>query len=140
MSRIRQSTAIVCAAALLGGAGLSAAQAASGDGGSRPARCGPPGGAMNSAALAKIASTLGVTTAQLRAALDANRPAKPADGTRGPAGMASAGRLHEDRAARRAERTAREAAMYAAVASDLGLSAAAVKAAFEANRPAKPAR
>ena len=43
-------------------------------------------------------------------------------------------------AAHRAEHTAREAAMYAADASDLGRSADAVKAAFEANRPARHAR
>jgi len=201
MSRIRKATVIVSAAALIGGGGLSAAQAATGDAGSREARAGQHrGGPMNSTQLARIASTLGVTTAQLRTALESARPAKPADGARGPEGIASelaaalgvdvaqvraildanrparpargrrggrpargarpsntrlvaalASGLNVDtatvraafakiEAAHRAEHTAREAAMYAAVASELGLSADAVKAAFEANRPAKPTR
>jgi hypothetical protein len=196
--RIRKATAVLSAAALLGGGGLSAAQAASGDGGSRPARSGPGRGHVTSAQLAKIAATLGVSTAQLQAALtaarparptgargadgmagelatalgvttaqvqtilDANRPARPAAGTRGtrpPRGArpantkliaALADGLNLDTAtvtaafdkieeAHRAAHTAGEAAMYAAVAARLGLSSDAVKAAFEANRPAKPA-
>ena len=203
MSRIRKTAAIISTAALLGGGGLGVAQAASGDAGSRPARSGQPGGPMSSASLAKIASTLGVTTAQLKAAmaanrtnpsarpadgarrgdgmatelaaalgveaaevqaiLTANRPAKPAAGTaaaRPPRGArpsntkliaALASGLNLDtakvkaafakiEAARKAEHAARHAAMYAAIASDLGVGADAVKAAFEANRPAKPAR
>ena len=200
MSRIRKSTAVICAAALLGAGGLSAAQAAGGDAGSRPARSGGP---MSSASLARIASALGVTTTQLKAAMDANRPAKTnpsADGARGGARMATelAAALGVDvadvrqilaanrpakparsanaprpprgakrsntkliaalasglsldeatvkaaftkiEAAHKAEHTAREAAMYAAVAAYLGVSADAVKAAFEANRPSKPTR
>ncbi|MDP1849328.1 MAG: hypothetical protein Q8K79_16170 [Solirubrobacteraceae bacterium] len=202
MSRIRKTTALVAAAALLGGGGLGAAQAATGDG-ARPDRSvrSAQGGPMNSASLAKIASTLGVTAAQLRAALEANRPAKPARAARGADGMASelAAALGVDvadvqeilaanrpakpargtqgarRAARgakpsntkliaalasglnldaatvraaftkieadhRAAHAAREAATYAAVAQQLGLETAAVKAAFAASRPAKPAR
>ena len=195
--RIRKATAIVCSAARSGGAVMGVALAAAGAGGARPPHPGP----MSSATLAKIASTLGVSTAQLQAALDANRPAKPAGGARGPDGMATelaaalgadvtkvrailaanrpprparsaatAGRpprgarpsnarlvaalasgLDLDSAtvkaafakldaAHEAEHSAREAAMYAAIASDLGLSTDAVQAAFEANRPAMPAR
>lgn len=200
MPRIRKTAAIVTAAALIGGGGLSAAQAATGDGGPRPGRSGQAGGPMNGASLANIASALGVTTAQLRTALEANRPAKPARSARGADGMASAlaaalgvdvadvqeilaanrpprpsrgrsaGRpargakpshaklvaalarglnletatvkaaFTKIEAARKAEHTAREAAMYAAIASDLGLSADAVRTAFEANRPARPTR
>jgi hypothetical protein len=39
-----------------------------------------------------------------------------------------------------AEHTARETAMYAAVAKTLGKDAGAVQKAFEANRPAPPTR
>jgi hypothetical protein len=200
--RIRKATAIISAAALLGGGGIGAAQAASGESGSRPARSGhgPGGGPMSTASLAKIASTLGVSTAELKAAmqatrpakpagdrtrganamaselatalgvstaqvqaiLDANRPAKPAAGTQGtrpPRGArpsntkliaALSGGLKLDTAtvqaafdkidaAHAAEHTTREAAMYAALAAKLGVGADAVKAAFEANRPAKRA-
>jgi len=202
--RIRKATAVLSVAALLGGGGIGAAQAASGEDGARPARSGhgpgPGAGQMSSASLAKIASTLGVGAAQLRTAMQATRPAKPAgDGARGADGRASelasalgvstaqvqaildanrpakpaagtqgtrpprgarpsqtkliaalASGLSLDTAtvevafdkvdaAHRAEHTAREAAMYAALADRLGVSAAAVKAAFEANRPAKRA-
>ena len=41
-------------------------------------------------------------------------------------------------AAREADHTAREQAMYASVAEALGKTTAEVQAAFEANRPAKP--
>jgi len=111
--RIRKTAAIVSVAALLGGGGFSAAQAASGDGGSRPARSGAP---TNSASLAKIASTLGVTTAQLKTAMVANRPAKPADGARGTDGMATE------------------------LAAALGVTVADVQEILTANRPARPAR
>jgi hypothetical protein len=148
--RIRKITAIVSAAALLGGGGIGVAQAASGDAGARP----PRAGHMNRAALAKIASTLGVTTAQLQAALDASRPAKPADAARGPAGMASelaaalgadATKVEEILAANRPPKPAHAAAnagrpprgakpsnakLVAALASGLDLDTATVKAAF----------
>ena len=203
MSRIRKVTVAVSAAALLGAGGISAASAAStssaGSPGSRPARSGPrPGGPMPAAALDAIAQALGVTSAQLTAALEATRPAKPAAGTRPDrgAGLASelatalgvdaaqvktildasrpakpaagartkgkrgkpddskliaalASGLNIDQAtvqaafdtieaAHTAEHDAREATMYAAIATKLGVSAEAVKTAFEANRPVKP--
>jgi hypothetical protein len=148
MFRIRKATAVVSAAVLLGGGGLSAAQAAAGDGGARPARAGQ----MNSATLAKIASTLSVSTAQLKAAMDANRPANPADGARG-AGMASelaaalgvdATKVSEILVANRPARSARgtggarpargakasQTKLIAALASGLNLDTATVKAAY----------
>lgn len=203
MSRIRKATAVVSVAALIGTGGFGAAQAATSGSSStsdRPAQRdggGPPSGSQLSA----IAERLGVTSAQLRAAmkaskparpaagapagrddgmatalatalgadvakvrqiLDANRPAKPASarrsaGTRPPkpdstklvAALASGlgvdtatvkAALAKIEAARKADHAAREAAMYAAVAAQLNLSADAVRTAFEANRPAKPAR
>jgi Clp amino terminal domain, pathogenicity island component len=204
MSRIRKITAAVSVAALVGAGGISAANAASssndGPSGSRPAHSGPrPGGPMPAAQLNAIAKTLGVTSAQLKAALEATRPEKPARGDRPDhgAGLASelatalgvdvaqvktildanrpakptagarkqgkpgkpddsklvaalASGLNIDRATvqaafdklattRRAEHDARETAMYAAIAAKLGVSADAVKAALEANRPTRPA-
>jgi protein-disulfide isomerase-like protein with CxxC motif len=198
--RIRKATAVVTAAALMGGGGIGVAQAGTGTGagGDRPAHRG--GGPMSSATLAKIAAQLGVSTTQLKAAMTATKPAKPAAGTDRRAAMATelAGALGADVAkiqtildanrpakpagakpagpppagarpsntkliaalasglgideatvkaaldkietAHKAEHTAREAAMYAALAKELGLSADAVQAAFEANRPAKPAK
>ena len=153
MPRIRKTAAIVTAAALIGGGGLGVAQAATGDGGSRPARSGPPGGPMNGTSLANIASTLGVTTAQLRAALEANRPAKPAKAARGADGMASelaaalgvdVADVREILAANRPSRGARgtngarpprgakpsHARLIAALARGLNLETATVKAAF----------
>lgn len=204
MSRIRKITAAVSVAALVGAGGISAANAASsssdGRSGPGPAHSGPrPGGSMPAAQLNAIAQTLGVTSAQLKAALestrpakpngderpdrgaglagelatalgvdvarvktilDANRPAKPSAGAhkKGKPGKpndaklvaALASGLNIDRAtvqaafdkletAHRSEHEAREAAMYAAIAAKLGVSADAVKAALEANRPARPA-
>jgi protein-disulfide isomerase-like protein with CxxC motif len=169
-----------------------------GAGGDRPAHRG--GGPMSSATLAKIAAQLGVSTTQLKAAMTATKPAKPAAGTDRRAAMATelAGALGADvakiqtildanrparptgakpagpppagarpsntkliaalasglgideatvkaaldkiEAAHKAEHAAREIAMYAALAKELDLSADAVQAAFEANRPAKPAK
>lgn len=194
---IRKATAVVTAAALIGTGGLTAAQAATSsatDSANRPAH--RHGGPLPTTQLTAIAGELGVTTAQLRAALQASKPAKPADGAGRGAGMATAlaaaldadvakvreileanrparpargsagppkgkpgntrliaalaGGLNLDRAtvkaalakleaARKAEHDARQAAMYAAVAAQLDLGADAVKAAFEANRPAKAA-
>jgi hypothetical protein len=195
--RIRKATAIVTAAALVGTGGIGAAQAAtsSGDGANRPAH--RHGGPLSTTQLSAIAEQLGVTTVQLRAALQASKPAKPAGGAARGDGMATAlasalgadvarvrAILDANRpakparggaarpparpdstkliaalasgldmdtttvraafakidAARKAEHAAREAAMYAAVGSELNLSSETVKAAFEANRPVKPAR
>jgi hypothetical protein len=72
-----------------------------------------PGRGPSSADLATLADKLGVTTAQLRAALDANRPAKPKDGSRG-------------------DRFATD------LAGALGISVAKAKAALDATRPANP--
>ena len=126
----------------------------------KPTGDGPRGdrGAMAS----ELATALGVTTAQVQTILDANRPVRPAAGTPGtrpPRGArpsntkliaALAGGLNLDEAtvqaafdkidaAHQAEHAARDAAMYTALAGKLGVSADAVKAAFEANRPAKRA-
>ena len=198
--RIRKATAVVTAAALMGGGGIGLAQAASGTtaSGDRPAQRG--GGPMSSATLAKIAARLGVTTTQLEAAMTATKPAKPAAGADRRAGMATelAAALGADvakiqtildanrpakptgarpagpppagarpsnaklvaalasglaideatvkaaftklGAAHKAQHTARQTAMHAALAKELGLSTDAVQAAFEANRPAKPAK
>jgi N-formylglutamate amidohydrolase len=205
MSRISRITAAVSVAALVGAGGISAAGAASaaseGSPGARPARSGPrPGGPMPAAHLRAIARALGVTTAQLEAALDANRPPKPAadapadrgtglardlatalgvevaqvktilDANR-PAkpapGARKKGKRHKpdqakliaalasglnldqatvraafDKidAAHQAEHASRDATMYTAIAAKLGVTADAVKAAFEANRPAERGR
>lgn len=125
MSRTRKLAAATAIAAVLGGSGLSIAQAETS--GSqrtqdRPAsaqsdRGGKPrGGPLTQAQLAAIASKIGVTTAQLKAALDANRPAKP-DAKRGDRG-----------------------AQFAAdIATALGVDQAKVKEILDANRPARPA-
>ena len=198
MSRIRMT-----AAALIGAGGLTAAQAATSSSSSSPARpAHRHGGPLSSAQLGTIANQLGVTTAQLKAAMQAGRPAKPAGGARpggpgGPDGMATdlakalgadvtkvEAILDANRPARPARGTTpgtrpakpdntklvgalasglnideatvkaalakldaahaddhgdRQAAMYAAVAKQLGVSADAVQAAFEADRPARPA-
>jgi hypothetical protein len=198
--RTHRLAAVLSASALLGGVGIGVADAAKSAKGTQTTRSARPGhhrgGPVPSAALAKIAKALGVSTADLRSALEANRPAKPA-GERGPQQFAAdlaealgvetsavqeileanrpprpearpaqgtmppkpdhtkliaalAAGLNIDEAtvtaavekleaAHEAEHQAREAAMYAAVADALGKTAAEVKAAFEANRPARPA-
>lgn len=204
MTRFRKITATVSTVALVGAAGLGIAQSATAakDATSNSARPGAKrgGGPMSSAQLAAIAKTLGVTSAQLKSALDASRPAKPTGGKPGPDAMATAlaaalnvdvakvkeildanrpakpaagarpaqgarpakpdqskliaalatglsideatvkAALDKIEAAHKADHSVRETAMYAAVAKELGLSTDAVKAAFEANRPAKPAK
>jgi hypothetical protein len=125
MSRTRKLAAATAIAAVLGGSGLSIAQAE--NSGSqrtqdRPAsaqsdRGGKPrGGKLTQAQLAAIAKKIGVTSAQLKAALDANRPSKP-DGARGDRG-----------------------AQFAAdIATALGVDEAEVKEILDANRPPRPA-
>jgi protein-disulfide isomerase-like protein with CxxC motif len=210
MSRIRKVTAAVSVAALVGAGGIGVAQAASTSSGSAAgtARSDRPGakrgGPMSTASIAAIAKTLGITSAQLKAAidatkpaagtkpdrsgmaaelatalgvdtaavqtiLDANRPARPAAGTKPAAGSKPPAGSRPERGARpdnsklisalatglkldeatvkaaftkldaahKADHSARETAMYAAIATQLGLGTDAVKAAFEANRPAK---
>jgi Spy/CpxP family protein refolding chaperone len=81
-TKVRKLTATVSAAALLGAGGVGAAQAASGTA-DRPA--GPRGGhhALSTTQLQAIASKLGVTTAQLQAAIEANQPARSERPARG---------------------------------------------------------
>lgn len=202
----RRAIAVLSATALLGGAGLGAAQAAQSDGAAeRRAGTEQRRGPLPASALAKIADALGVSTAELRAAMQATRPGKPASGQRPergaraaelaaalaqalgaetdavreileahrPAGPAADRRpargarptapdldelvaalatgldvseakvraaLDELHDAHRAEREQRHTAMYAALAQELGLRTEQVRAAFEANRPQRPAR
>jgi len=199
--RTRKITALLSATALLGGAGLGVADAAKTSTGSRTANAAPDGhrgrGPMPASVLARIASALGVSSADLKAALDANRPARPAggdkrgdfaadlasalgvetsavqsileanrparpdsppaDGARPPrpdrsklvTALASGLKLDESavtaaldklEASHEADHQAHEAALYAALAKALNKTAAEVKAAFEANCPAPPAR
>ena len=194
-TKVRKLTATVSAAALLGAGGVGAAQAASGTS-DRPA--GPRGGhhALSTTQLQTIASKLGVTTAQLQTAIDANQPSRP-DGRRGEDMAATLAAalgvetakvqtiLDANRPAQRPARPARgaksgkpdngrlvtalaaglnldeatvkaafaklegdrktahenqEDARYAAIATALGVDAADVESAFEAVRPARPAR
>jgi uncharacterized membrane protein YkoI len=107
----------------------------------------PDHGAEIAAALAK---SLGKSTADVQAVLDANRQA----GGRGPgdeSALVSAlvsklsvtkeqaqAAVDAARKAQEAEHTARETAMYAAVAKALGKDADAVQKAFDASRPTQP--
>jgi hypothetical protein len=121
MTKLRKITAAASAIAVLGAGGLTATQAAtaasdSGTTSSAAGHPGPRGGGgpmMNTAQLDAIAKTLGVTTAQLKAALDATKPAKgdKPDGD----GMATE------------------------LAAALGVDVAKIKTILDANRPAKPA-
>lgn len=117
MSRLRKTTAVAASVALVASAGLGAAQAATSSKDrsasstqQRPGKRGPSAAELNA-----IASKLGVTTAQLRAAMEATRPAKPAGERRGPGA---------DRAA--------------AIAAALGADVAKVTEILEANRPPRP--
>lgn len=117
--RTRKLAAVLSATALLGGAGIGVADAAktktSNQTSSQSARPGGKrGGMLPSAALEKIATALGVSTADLKAALEANRPAKPTGTDGGPAGFA------------------------ADLATALGVETSAVQTILDANRPARP--
>ena len=94
-----------------------------------------------------IAKELGVATAEVQAVLDANRPSHH-DDTALVAALVKTFSVTEAKAqaaldavrkAHEADHEARETAMYAAIAKELGKDADAVKKAFEANRPARPA-
>ena len=96
---------------------------------------------------AAIAKELGVATADVQAVLDANRPSHH-DDTALVAALVKTFSVTEAKAqaaldavrkAHEADHEARETAMYAAIAKALGKDADAVRKAFEANRPAKPA-
>jgi hypothetical protein len=119
--RTRRFAAVLSTAALLGGTGFGVAEAAKSSNGSQATQSaragGKHGGPIPSAAIAKIATALGVTAADLKTALEANKPAKPsAEGPQGGPG---------DRAAD--------------LATALGVETAAVQDIMEANRPARPA-
>jgi hypothetical protein len=205
--QLRKITAALSTAALVSGAGLGVAQAQSSDTNTdrapKQAHRGP--GGPDAAQLKTLADKLGVTTAKLKAAfaavrpappaagskpregdhaadlakalgvetsavqkiLDANRPAKPngarpapgsapAPGTARPkpdqskliAALATGLKLDQAtvqaafdklEASHRADHDARDTAMAAALAKQLGLEADAVEAALDATRPPKPA-
>ena len=158
MSRFRKTTAVAASVALVASGGLGAAQAAtsSKDRAASPSQQRPGKRGPSTAELDAIASKLGITTAQLRSAMQATRPAKPT-GERpgrpdqtvlvktladelGVEQSAVKAALDKVEAVHRAEHEQRHTAMYTALAEKLGLEVAAVKAAFEAARPAKPAR
>lgn len=106
------ATAVVLPAVAIG---VPAATAQSGDTNTRQAdhRPGGPGRGAGPG-LARLATRLGVTQAQLKAALDATRPtAKPAKGDRGES-------------------------FATAIATALGVRADKVQRILEANRPARP--
>ena len=111
--QIRKLTATVSAAALLGAGAVGAAQAATGTT-DRPGQGRGGHHALSTTQLQAIASKLGVTTDQLKAAVEANQPSKPT-GDRGD-GMATA------------------------LATALGVDAAKVETILDANRPARPAK
>ena len=120
MSPIRKIAAVASTVALVGTAGLGVASAAQTQSGSAPTAArpaGPRGGhELTTAQLQSIATKLGVSTAQLQAAIAANRPARPS-GSRPDRGDGMASEL----------------------ASALGADATKVAAILEANRPARPA-
>lgn len=118
MFRTRKLATALAATALIGGAGFTAAEAAkSGNGSGQQQRAGGKhrGGPIPTSALTAIAETLGVSTADLKAALEANKSAKPSGESRpGPEQLA------------------------ADIATALGVDAAQVTPILEANKPAKP--
>jgi DNA-binding MarR family transcriptional regulator len=119
---IRKIAATGAVAVLLGGAGLGAAQASTqstasaSSGTAATGADGKPRGGPSTAQLEAIAAKLGVTTAQLKAAMDANRPERPSGAKRD-----------------------RGAGMAADLAKALGVDASKISAILEANRPARPA-
>ncbi len=115
--QVRKIAAIVSTSALLGGGGLVAANAATAasDGSTSTSSSSTMkrGGAMSAATLAKIADALGVSSADLQAAVDAGKSAK------------------------QEQRGDRGAARSTELAEALGVDAAKVKTIIEANRPQK---
>src|SRR4051794_14067896 len=117
----RKIAAVLSAVSLMGATAIGAAEAASSGSGTQTAKQGGQGHdrgprPLSTAQLAKIASALGVTTDQLKSALDENRPAKPSgdDAKHGPQQFAGD------------------------LASALGVDTSAVKTILDANRPPKP--
>lgn len=118
-TRTRTIAAVLAAAALTGGSVAGIADAARSKqrdqaaGQARPG--GQRGGPLPASALRQIADALGVSTADLRAALRASRPARDADGRRC------------------------DPEQFAAdLAGKLGVEASAVREILDANRPARP--
>ena len=100
---------------------------------------GGPGGRGFGGNLTAVAKALDVTEAKLQSAVQAARPDQT-DADKSPSETKAQEALDAARKAGEAEHTARETALYAAVAKTLGKSADAVQKAFEANRPTKPTR
>jgi hypothetical protein len=167
--QIRKLTAVLTTAAIASGASIGVAQAQSTSGGqdgsAKPTRKAPghkPRRGMNAAQLSALAGKLGVTTSRLKAALEAIRPAKPAQRPQGGPGgarpakpdhtaliaaLASGLNLDEAtvkaafdklEAAHQAEHKARDTAFAAELAKELGLKTADVQAALDATWPARP--
>ena len=122
--------AVLTSAALASGAGMGIAQAQT-DAGTgyegtptttttkgKPGKKGPR--RMSSAQITALAEKLGVSTADLKTALAAVKPAKPAAGTKPAKGGRGPG-------------------MAADLATALGVETSAVQEILDANRPAKPA-
>lgn len=115
MSFLKSKTAVVASALALSLGGAAPATAATGQSGS--SRSGPP----NETALT------GDTATKVREAALAKVP-----------GVKAEAAVDAAEAAHRAEHERRDAAMAAALAGELGLSTAKVRAALEANRPQRP--
>lgn len=116
----RNLTAVMATTALTAGAGLGVAQAQNGGGSpDRPAPRGEHRHGPGAAHLSALAQRLGVSTARLREALQAIRPAR---GERGPGPRGGKGDL------------------AAKLATALGVEPAAVEEILAANRPQPPAR
>lgn len=133
--RARRTAAVVTSAVLIGGGGVAAAAAASGPAKTRskqeapsgsaygdgsgyggpgfgPGGRGPSRGGLPSNALAEVAKTLGVTTDQLRSAVESARSAAAPDDPRG--------------------------ALVDELAAALNVDAAKIESVLQANRPARP--
>ena len=120
MFRTRRLVTALAATALVGGTGFTVAEAAkngNGNGNNQHQRVGGKhrGGPIPTAAVTAIAETLGVSAADLKAALEAHRPQRPSGGQRpGPRRLA------------------------ADIAEALGVDTAQVTPILEAYRPSKP--
>jgi transcriptional regulator with XRE-family HTH domain len=113
MSRLPKIAAAVSTVALVGAGGVGVAEAATtSQKAAATSRSAHPG--REAGRLAAIARMLGVTPAQLRAALNGSRPAKPVRRRPAPGG-----------------------GIAAQIAAALGVPVAAVQAVLDANRPAK---
>jgi hypothetical protein len=98
-ARLRKSAALFSVVAVLGGGGIGAAQAvgaSSSTAAPATARAGlPPHRGLSETALERIAAKLGVSATQLKAAVEANRPARRDGNDRPPAGAGPAAELAE---------------------------------------------